>query len=96
LDRRHILVASSNFCSANCGTVEDRDFINCIVFGKLWLAVSGWLGISTAFHENIPDHLFQFGGLGGFSKKSHLTFNILWSSLRYLEGNKWNDISTKE
>jgi len=39
----------------------------------------------------------QFGGLGRFSKKSRLAFNIIWILVLYhLEGKKWLSFSTKE
>jgi len=40
------------------------------------MTVSCWLGFSTAVQGNLSDHLLQFVGHGGFSKKKigrHLT-----------------------
>jgi len=39
----YILANSHNYCSAGCGYMEDKDhlFVNCNVFGRLWLAISG-------------------------------------------------------
>ena len=83
LVRPHILVLYDNICSVECGLAEDRDhlFIKCKVFGSIWFTISGWLGISIDFHGNIQDHLLQFYGLGGLSKNSRLTFNIIWISV---------------
>jgi len=70
----------------------DNPFVTCKVFGAPWLSISVWLSISIAFHENIQDHLLQFCGLGGFSKKSRLTFNIIWISVlcvSWIERNGW-------
>nr|ABN05988.1 hypothetical protein MtrDRAFT_AC149206g28v2 [Medicago truncatula] len=63
---RHILPTSYDICSTDCGSAEDIDhlFITFKVFGNLWLAIFGWLGVSTTFHGNIQDHLMQYGGLG--------------------------------
>jgi hypothetical protein len=70
---------NETFCSAECGFVEDRDhlFFKFVSYGRLWLLIVDWLGISTAFHENVLNHSIQFRGLGGFSNNSRLAFNII-------------------
>ena len=80
LFRRNILDYNNFFCSAACRFVEDQDhlFFSCAFYGQLWLLISGWLGISTTLHGSLFQHFLQFGGFGGFSNKSHLTFNIIW------------------
>lgn len=73
------------FCSIDCSFVEDRGhlFINCDLYGRLRLVISGWLGISTVFYGTLIDHSIRFSGLWRFSKKSHLTFNIIWISVLF-------------
>jgi len=72
-------VSDDTFCLADYVLVEDRDhlFFNCSSYGRLWLLIPGWLGIYMAFHGTLLDHSIQFGGLGGFSKNSCVTFNII-------------------
>jgi len=58
-----------------------RSFVfSCVFYGQLWLLISGWLDISTILQGSLFEHFLLFGGLGGFSNKSHLYFNIIWIS----------------
>jgi hypothetical protein len=64
LCRRYILEYAHSFCSEACGVVEDLGhlFFTLDYYGRLWLLISRWLGISTAFLGNILDHSIQFRG----------------------------------
>jgi len=55
-------------------------FFSCAFYNQFLLLKSGWLGFSPALHGSLIDHFTQFRGLGlgGFSNKSRLTFNIIW------------------
>jgi len=79
LFRRNILPNNDIFCSVACGCAEDKDhvFLQCDVYGRLWNLIYDWLGFYSVPNENLLDHILQFGGLGSFSKKSRLTFNII-------------------
>ena len=49
-------------------------------FGKLWYGISHWLSYHIVFPEHVPDHLYQFGTLGGFSKNNCSAFHLIWLS----------------
>jgi len=86
LFRRHILAIVDMQCSSDYGCSDDRKhlFSYCNFFGQFWSQISGWLGFSTAHHGNLVDHLYQFGGVGGFPKDFRMTFNIIWFSVLYI------------
>ncbi|GAU46642.1 hypothetical protein TSUD_246690 [Trifolium subterraneum] len=73
-------------CSALCGFSEDLNhlFFQCPVYGRLWLVISKWLGISTVLHGVVDAHSVQFCGLGGASKGSTKVFTIIWISVLYV------------
>jgi len=52
--------------------IEDAKhlFLSCDFFGKLWYGISHWLSYHIVFPEHVPDHLYQFGTLGDFSKNN--------------------------
>jgi hypothetical protein len=78
--KRNILGYLDILCLAACDLVENQDhlFFSCVGYRQLiWPLTFGWLGISTTFHSSFLDHSIQFGGLGGFSNKSRLAFNII-------------------
>ncbi|AES97462.2 hypothetical protein MTR_5g054790 [Medicago truncatula] len=56
-------------------TYSSRDF-----FGKLWCGISHWPSYHRVFPEHVLAHLYQFGTLGGFSKRNRSTFNLIWLS----------------
>ncbi|KEH21818.1 hypothetical protein MTR_7g018600 [Medicago truncatula] len=59
-----------------------------VIIVKRRAALSPILGFSTTLHGSLIEHLTQFGGLGGFSNKSRLTFNIIWISTLFIT---WKD-----
>ena len=69
--RRGAIADTQLFFVALCGEFEDHNhvFFQCDVYGRLWLLVSNWLALVSAFHGNICHHAHQFCGLGGSSKK---------------------------
>jgi hypothetical protein len=83
LFQRRVILISDQGCVGNCGSNEVREhlFITCSFFGDLWKLVAGWLGISTVFHCQFFNHLHQFGGLRGFSKKTMESMHIIWVSV---------------
>ncbi|GAU42359.1 hypothetical protein TSUD_350250 [Trifolium subterraneum] len=59
-------------------------FFKCPVYGRLWLVISKWLGISTVLHGVVDAHSIQFCGLGGASKGYTKVFTIIWISVLYV------------
>lgn len=86
MHRRHNLANTDNLCSIGCDNVEDQDhlFFQYNFSGQLWYLTSGWLGITFVSQGELHAHSIQFGGLGGFSKKSHTTFNIVSISVLFI------------
>ena len=80
LFERRVLQISDQGCVANCGSNEDGEhlFITCSFFGDLWKLVADSLSLSTIFHCQFFEHLHQFGGLRGFSKKTTESMHIMW------------------
>lgn len=83
LFQQYVLLISEQGCVSNWDSNEDRDhlFITCGFFGGLGQLIAGWLGFSTILHGYFFNHLHQFGGLRGFSKKSTESMNIVWLSV---------------
>jgi len=65
LVQRRVLSHNDQMCTGGCGRNEDMDylFVSCGFYGKIWLLVLGWLGLSTVAQGNLMDHLARFGGL---------------------------------
>jgi len=82
LIKKHILLPNANLCVGGCGMMEDAKhlFLFCDFYGKLWYGISHWLSYHIVFFEHMPDHLYQSGTLGGFSKKHRSSFNLIWLS----------------
>jgi len=82
LIKRHILLPNAQLCVGGCGMMEDAKhlFLSCDFFGKLWYGISHWLSYHIVFPEHVPDHLYQFGTLGGFSKNNCSAFHLIWLS----------------
>jgi len=84
---RHILSTNDIYCSAACGCIEDRDhlFFQCSVYRSLWNFFQ-----CSAPQGKLLDNLIQFEGLGGFSNKSCLAFDIICTSVVYVICKKQN------
>jgi len=84
--RRGAIADTQLFFVALCGEFEDHNhvFFQCDVYGRLWLLVSNWLALVSAFHGNICHHAHQFCGLGGSSKKNLGMRSPLFGSQLYL------------
>ncbi|RHN79618.1 putative reverse transcriptase zinc-binding domain-containing protein [Medicago truncatula] len=82
LIKRHILLLNAQLCVGGCGMMGDAKhlFLSCDFFGKLWYGISHWLSCHIVFPEHVPDHLYQFGTLGGFSKNNRSAFHLIWLS----------------
>jgi len=76
---RHVLHPNAQLCPGGCGKIEDIDhlFVSCDVFGKIWLGIYNWLGLTTVHPKHVADHLLQFEHLGGFSKYTRATFQLI-------------------
>ena len=93
LFQRYVLLIFAQGCVANCDSNEDRDhlFITCGFFGGLWQLIAGWLGFSIVLHGYFFNHLHQFSGLRGFSKKSTESMSIVWLSVVWTIWKAQND-----
>jgi hypothetical protein len=82
LIRRHVLHSNAQLCASGCGKIDGINylFLSCDVFGKIWLGIYNWLGLTTVHPEHVADHLLQFEHLGGFSKNNRATFQLIWLS----------------
>jgi hypothetical protein len=89
-------VTHMNFvlCSGGCGingTVSHLCF-DFNVFGKLWWAVTNWLGINTNFSIDVYYHVLQFGTSYLFKKEMHKCLSAIWVTWCWLIWKERNHI----
>jgi len=80
LFRRDVLDQNSLECVAGCGSVESSAnlFLHCNFFGSVWHLIYGWLGISAAAPQFLPDHFIHFSFLGGSGKVCQSILQVIW------------------
>jgi len=80
LFRRGVLDQNSLECVAGCGSVESSAhlFLHCNVSGSVWHLIYGWLGISAAAPQFLPDHFIHFSFLGGSGKVCQSILQVIW------------------
>jgi len=92
--RRCVLEETQVPCSALCRGMEDMDhlFFKCDYYGRLWLSILDWLGITIVSQGDVISHSTHFGGLGGFSRNSRTMFTIIWISVLFII---WKDLNMR-
>ncbi|GAU20544.1 hypothetical protein TSUD_131020 [Trifolium subterraneum] len=84
--RRGSLDAANVYCPTLCGKTEDLNhlFFQCDVYGRLWLMISQWMGVSTALQGDLSAHSTQFCGLGSSQKSSFIGLTVIWVATLYV------------
>jgi len=74
-----VLQPNLQLSASGCSNQEDVDhpFLSCEFFGKIWIGISSWLGISTVHLAHVIDHVMQFISLCGFLKNICSVFHLI-------------------
>jgi hypothetical protein len=72
LFRRNVIDIDAQSCVGGCGLVETSThlFFHCNFFASVWNFILQWLGITSAFCQDVALHFAQFRSLGGVTRSS--------------------------
>ena len=78
--RRGAIHHDDTLCVGGCGCPETLHhlFCRCDIFGRVWLLVYQWLGISFNPLDVVRDNFHQFGNLAGVPRSTHTFLQVIW------------------
>ena len=84
--RRKAIHHDDIFCVGGCGCPETSHHLFCRfdTFGRLWLHVYQWLGISFIPPDMVCDNFHQFRNLAGVSRSTHTFLQVIWHACVWL------------